>query len=69
MKKEGHSHIFFEEGIEPKVAKVISGETGAGMLLLHGAHNVGKKELDSKVSYLSLMNDNLERLRVGLQCR
>lgn len=69
MKKEGHSHIFFEEGIEPKVAKVISGETGAGMLLLHGAHNLGKKELDSKVSYLSLMNDNLERLRVGMQCR
>jgi len=69
MKKEGHSHIFFEEGIEPKVAKVISGETGAGMLLLHGAHNLGKKELDSKVSYLSLMNDNLKRLRLGLQCR
>lgn len=69
MKKEGHSHIFFEEGIEPKVAKVISSETGAKMLLLHGAHNLGKKELDDKVTYLSLMNDNLQRLQEGLQCR
>lgn len=69
MKKEGHSHIFFEEGIEPKVARVISSETGAKMLLLHGAHNLGKKELDSKVTYLSLMNDNLQRLQEGLQCR
>lgn len=69
MKQEGHSHIFFEEGIEPKVAKVISGETGAGMLLLHGAHNIGKKELEDKVSYLSLMNDNLKRLQEGLQCQ
>jgi zinc transport system substrate-binding protein len=69
MKKEGHSHIFFEEGIEPKVARVISGETGAKMLLLHGAHNLGKKELEQKVTYLSLMNDNLERLQEGLQCR
>jgi zinc transport system substrate-binding protein len=69
MKKEGHSHIFFEEGVEPKVARVISGETGAKMLLLHGAHNLGKKELDDKVTYLSLMNDNLQRLQEGLQCR
>jgi zinc transport system substrate-binding protein len=69
MKKEGHSHIFFEEGIEPKVAKVISSETGAKMLLLHGAHNLGKKELEDKVTYLSLMNGNLERLQEGLQCR
>ncbi len=69
MKKEGHSHIFYEEGIDPKVARVISGETGAGMLLLHGAHNVGRKELDEGVTYLKLMNDNLERLREGLQCR
>ncbi len=69
MKQEGHSHIFYEEGIDPKVARVISGETGAGMLLLHGAHNVGRKELDVGVTYLGLMNDNLERLRKGLQCR
>jgi zinc transport system substrate-binding protein len=69
MKKDGFRHIFYEEGIEPKVAKVISAETGATMLLLHGAHNVSKEELRQKVSYLSLMNDNLVRLQQRLVCQ
>ncbi|MDN5298578.1 MAG: zinc transport system substrate-binding protein [Clostridiales bacterium] len=58
--------IYYEELISPKVAEVISEETGAKMLLLHGAHNVTKEELDAGVTYISIMYDNLERLKVGL---
>jgi zinc transport system substrate-binding protein len=69
MREGGFKYIFYEEGIDPKVARVIGDETGAGKLLLHGAHNVSKDELSAKVSYYSLMNDNLARLQEGLECR
>ncbi len=58
--------IYYEELIEPKVAKVISEQTGAEMLLLHGAHNISKEELESGISYIEIMEGNLERLKRGL---
>ena len=66
MKSTGSKAIFYEELINPKAAKLISSETGAKMLLLHGAHNVSRDELDSGVTYISIMRGNLERLREGL---
>jgi zinc transport system substrate-binding protein len=63
MKKLGLSVIYHEENIDPKVARVIAGETGARLVLLHGAHNVSKDELDAGVTYLSIMEDNLKRLK------
>jgi len=61
-------YIFYEELIAPKLAETISRETGAGLLLLHGGHNVSKKEFDQGVSFISLMEKNLQNLRKGLEC-
>lgn len=61
--------IFYEELITPRVAEMISKETGAIMLKLHGAHNVSKEELERDVTFLSLMEENLKNLKVGLQCQ
>lgn len=69
VKKNGLRYIYYEELITPKVADVISRETGVGLLMLHGAHNVTKKELDSGVSYIILMERNLENLIKGMECR
>ena len=69
MKTFNIKYIFYEEGIEPKVARVIGQEAGAELLMLHGAHNVTKDELSAGVTYLSLMTDNLERLKTGLECQ
>jgi zinc transport system substrate-binding protein len=66
MKKSGQKVIYYEELIDPKVAKVISAQTGAKMLLLHGAHNVTKTELKAGISYIRIMEDNLEKLKQGL---
>lgn len=59
--------IFYEELVDPKVAKVISEEAGVEMLLLHGSHNVTKEELESGKTYLDFMYENLERLKIGLK--
>lgn len=59
--------IFYEELIDPKVARVVSEQTGAEMLLLHGAHNVTTEELNSGVTYIGIMEDNLAKLLKGLE--
>lgn len=62
----GAKAIFYEELVDPKVAKVIVEETGAQMLLLHGTHNVSKEDLDNGKTYFDFMYENLENLKVGL---
>lgn len=68
MKEGGHRAIFYEEAIDPKVARVIARETGAIPLLLHGAHNVGKDDLAAGVTDMSIVEGNLGRLKQGLEC-
>ena len=63
----GIRSIYYEELINPKISKIISDQTGAKMLLLHGAHNLSKEELESGISYISIMEGNLERLKEGLE--
>ena len=68
VKKYGVKYIYYEELISPKMAEVISKETGCSLLMLHGAHNVTKEEMDSGVKFISLMENNLKNLKVGLEC-
>ena len=68
IKKLGATSIFYEENIEPRVARIIREETGARLLLLHGAHNVTRDELAGGATYLSIMEGNLKRLKEGLEC-
>lgn len=58
--------IFYEELVEPKVARSISEETGAKLLLLHSCHNVSAEEFKAGVTYLGLMQQNAENLRIAL---
>jgi zinc transport system substrate-binding protein len=69
MKKHGLQHIYYEELITPRVAEVISKETGAKLLMLHGAHNLTKEEFEKGVTFISLMEGNLKNLEAGLQCQ
>ncbi|MCK5516274.1 MAG: zinc ABC transporter substrate-binding protein, partial [Desulfobulbaceae bacterium] len=69
VRKTGSKVIFHEELIQPKVAKIIADETGGRLLLLHGVHNVSRKELERGENYLSLMQKNVDNLKQGLQCQ
>jgi len=69
MKKLRIKYIYYEELIDPKVARVIADETGAKLLLLNGAHNVSKKDLERGVSFTSIMEEDLNRLKLGLECQ
>ena len=69
MKETGAKRIYYEELVTPKVANVIADETGAQATLLHAAHNVSADELAGGVTFLSIMEENLKKLREGLQCQ
>lgn len=58
--------IYFEELVDPKLAKMLSNETGVKTLMLHAAHNVSKDELKNNISYVEIMERNYENLKVGL---
>ena len=49
------------------MAEIIAEETGARPLLLHSCHNVTRREFDSGVTYLELMEQNVTNLKKGLE--
>lgn len=67
IKNEEIPVIYYAELEDPKVARAISAETGAKLLLFHSCHNVTKEELEEGVTYLSLMKQNAEHLKEGLE--
>jgi len=69
MKSNSLRFIFTEELISPRTAKIIAEETGATVLKLNGIHNLSKEDMERGATYISLMEQNLENLRKGLQCR
>ncbi len=69
LRKNGLKHLFYEELMTPRIAQTIAEETGAELLKLHGAHNISREELAAGVTFIDLMEDNLEQLITGLQCR
>lgn len=69
MESTGATAVFHEELLNPKVARIIAEESGAKSLLLHAAHNVSRQDMAAGVSYITIMEENLKRLQVGLSCQ
>lgn len=67
IKEEQIPVIYYAEIEDPKVARAISAETGAKLLLFHSCHNVTKEEKENGATYLSLMKQNAENLKEGLE--
>ena len=58
--------IFYTEFSARTIANVIVEATGAHPLELHSAHNVSNADFTGGVTYLDIMNRNLEQLREAL---
>jgi zinc transport system substrate-binding protein len=69
MREQGLRYIYSEELLAPRTAEMIAKETGAGILMLHGAHNISKEDLETGATFISLMKRNLANLRIGQECR
>ena len=67
MRRERLSYVYTEELLSPRVAETIARETGAKVLMLHAGHNVSRDDLERGVSFISIMEENLQNLKTGLQ--
>ncbi|MCR5484898.1 MAG: metal ABC transporter substrate-binding protein [Clostridiales bacterium] len=66
VKEKNIPVIFYEELIEPRAASDLAEETGTTALLFHSCHNLSKNDLENGETYLSLMDKNVENLRIAL---
>ncbi|MBU4348223.1 zinc ABC transporter substrate-binding protein [Patescibacteria group bacterium] len=69
LKEKEIKYVFYEELLSPKIAKTISSETGAELLLLNPASNLSKKDFENNISFIAIMEKNLENLKLGMQCQ
>ena len=59
--------VYYLELSSHRVAEIIGEETGAEPRLLHNSQKVTRREFDSGVTYLKLMEQNAANLRKGLE--
>jgi zinc transport system substrate-binding protein len=67
-KEHNIKYIFFERLVNPRMAETIASEANAKTLILNPAHNLTKEQFESNVSFIDLMNENLNNLKIGLEC-
>lgn len=66
VKGEGIPAVLYIEFSTHKVADAIAGEAGVKTLLLHSCHNVSAEEQNAGATYLSLMRQNIQTLKIAL---
>lgn len=58
--------VYYLEFSSTKIADTLCDETGATKLMLHSCHNVSKQDIENNISYVDLMKQNLENLKLTL---
>lgn len=68
VKDQKLKYIFYEKAISPKFAQTIASETGAKTLVLDSIESLDKEQIEKGENYLTIMEKNLENLRIALEC-
>ena len=66
IKSNNIPYIYYIELSNEKIANLLSEQTGAKKLKLHSVQNVSREEFKSGANYISIMKENIESLRKGL---
>ena len=61
--------IFSEELVDTRLAEVIAGEAGAEVLLFSPIEALAPEEVGKNITYLDKMEQNLDSLKVALECQ
>lgn len=68
-KQKNIKYIFFETLVSPKLAQTIALEIGAKTIAFNPLEGITDEERQAGKDYLSLMRDNLQSLRIAMECR
>lgn len=66
VKNENIPAVFTIEFSNGAIANAVKDETGCKILSFHSCHNITKEDFKNGVTYLDLMNQNLENLKEAL---
>lgn len=69
VRQRGVTTIFTESLVSPRVADALARETGARTEVLDPLESLSSKDIRAGATYLSVMRDNLAKLRTALGCR
>ena len=69
IRASGVRYLFAEELLSPRLSETLAAETGVAVLMLHGAHNLGRDDIERGVAFIQLMDQNLKHLQKGLACQ
>ena len=61
-------YIFYETLVSPNIANTLAKETGAQTLVLNPLEGLTNDEISEGKNYVSIMQENLENLQIGMQC-
>ena len=61
--------IFFESLISPKLSQTLATETDAKTMVLDPIEGISVDDMKNGVSYITKMNQNLQNLKIALQCQ
>ena len=61
--------IFSEDLVDPRLAEVIADEANAQVMLFSPLEALSQEEARSNVSYIDKMEENLDSLKVALECQ
>jgi zinc transport system substrate-binding protein len=64
--QEGLHYMLFEQNVQSKLGKIVQKEIGAKALPIHNLAILSEENIKNKETYFSLMNQNLESLKIAL---
>ncbi len=65
---KGLKYVFFETAASPKLSEVIAREIGGQTLVLNPLESLTEEEILSGQDYVSVIDKNLNNLRIALEC-
>ena len=68
IKDQKLKYIFYEKNNTPKFAQTIASETGIQSLILDSIESPDKEQIEKGENYLTIMEKNLENLKIALEC-
>jgi zinc transport system substrate-binding protein len=69
IKDQKLKYIFYEKNNTPKFAQTIASETGVQSLILDSIESPDKEQIEKGENYVTIMEKNLENLKIALECK
>jgi zinc transport system substrate-binding protein len=68
-RRAGIRTVYFENSVSPGLARTLAAEIGGRVSVLYAGHNLTREQLERRVGFFDLMEEDLKTLREGLGCR